>query len=545
VGRTFSTSFLAGDPAARAFLSHDFRVAGTRVAGARAAAARRASPAILETLREQQAGLAPSTARDANLGALAEGRTAVVATGQQAGLFLGPLYSFYKAASAIAVARAIQAESGTRCVPLFWLQTEDHDFAEIASCHAGSEHGASTTLALKAETPGEARVSIAHRRLGPEVAGLVDALADTLAGALGTAHGAAEVVALVRNHYTAGRPVARAFAGLLAAIFAEEGLLILDPRDARVAAAAAPLYHRSLDRAGVIEETLRTRGAALLAAGFAEQIPVRAGCSLLFFHQGAATGPRFRMRRLPGETNWSLAGPPDVLRQSEIVSLLTEDPLRFSTSALLRPLVQDAVLPTVATVGGPAELAYFAQLDPVYAAFDMAPPLVIPRARFRLVDAPTRRRLAALGLSADDATRPRADLLTRLAQRSPAEGPDPQGLRRRAAEQITTAIDTFTRDVVAADGTLAAAAIRTRASVDHAVGRFVDRYTRNRAERDGIATARLDKIQRALAPGGIPQERFFGWPTFAARYGMAAFKHAVMDRLAADAFPTALLDIAP
>ena len=104
----------------------------------------------------------------------------MVATGQQVGLFLGPLYGFYKAASAIAVARALAAESGVRCVPLFWLQTEDHDFAEIASATVAGSGGEPVALSLPAETAAEARVSLAHRRLPSEVGPLLDTLAELL-----------------------------------------------------------------------------------------------------------------------------------------------------------------------------------------------------------------------------------------------------------------------------------------------------------------------------------------------------------------------------
>src|SRR5437868_1897006 len=148
---------------------------GGPAAGARgrAAAGRRPSPALLEVRAEQQARLPPSAARDASLRALAGGGTAVVATGQQVGLFLGPLYGFYKAASAVAVARALAAESGVRCVPLFWLQTEDHDFAEIAAATVADRDGKPRRLAPADD---EARISIAHRVLGPEIAGLLDEL---------------------------------------------------------------------------------------------------------------------------------------------------------------------------------------------------------------------------------------------------------------------------------------------------------------------------------------------------------------------------------
>jgi bacillithiol biosynthesis cysteine-adding enzyme BshC len=534
------SSFLAGDPAARALLASDFREPAARLAAARAAAARRIHPAALEALREQQALLPASVAREAHLKALAGGGTALVVTGQQVGLFLGPLYTFYKAASTVAMARALEAETGVRCAPLFWLQTEDHDFAEIARCHVASwEGGAPVTLALAAERPDEARVSVAHRRLGPEIERLVSDLAAALAGA----PAATEVTALVGAHYVAGRPLAGAFAGLLASVFADEGLLVFDPRDARVARAAAPLYARALDRAGPIEAGLRARGAALAAAGLDEQIPVRDGCALLFFHQRAAEGPRFRLRR--AGDRWTLAGGgAEPLDEAALRRVLDEDPLRFSTSALLRPPVQDALLPTAAYVGGPAEVSYFAQLGPVYEELGVPPALVAPRARFRVVDAPTRRRLAQLGLTAADAQRPREELLARAATPR-GEGPRPEDLRRRVAEGVAPAVDALARDVTAADPGLAHAAARARATVERVLARLVGRYARDLAARDAAAVERLDKVLRALAPGGVPQERHDGWPSLAARHGVAAFKALVLARLVETPFPTEPLELTP
>jgi bacillithiol biosynthesis cysteine-adding enzyme BshC len=534
LGRTFSSSFLAGDPRASALLARDFRDAAARREVTRSAAARRISPELLTVLGEQQARLPPSAAREANLAALGSG-AAVVVTGQQVGLFLGPAYSFYKAASAVAVARALEAESGVRVVPLFWLQTEDHDFAEIASCTVAGADGAPTTLALAPEPAAEARVSLAHRRLGPEVDGLVDALA----AALGDAPHAAEVVALVRAAYVAGRAPAEAFAQLLAAIFADEGLLVLDPRDARVAALAAPLYRRTLDGADALERGLRARGDALAAGGWDEQIPVRANCSLVFFHERDARGPRFRLQHEGGR--WRLAGGGHVraIDDAALDEALARDPLRFSTSALLRPVVQDALLPTAAYVGGPAEVSYFAQLAPVYEALGVPQPLVVPRARFRVLDAPTRRRLAQLGIAADEACGPRAELLARLG----AGGPDPTALDVR--ERILPAVDELTRAAASAQPGLERAAARTRATVERALTRFVERYARGRHERDDVITQRLDAVRRALVPDGAPQERVYGWPSLAARHGVGAFKALVLERLALDPFPTTLQELEP
>jgi bacillithiol biosynthesis cysteine-adding enzyme BshC len=539
VGRTFTSSFLAGDAAARALLARDFRDPAARAASARAAAARRIHPGVLETLREQQTRLPPSAAREEHLRALTSGDTAVVVTGQQVGLFLGPLYTFYKAASTVAMARALAAESGVRCVPLFWLQTEDHDFAEIAGCHVADAAGAPVTLALAAERPDEARVSVAHRRLGPEVAAVVEGLA----AALEDAPAAGEVTALVRAHYVEGRSLADAFAGLLAAIFSEEGLLVLDPRDPRVARAAAPLYTRALERVGPIEARLRERGAALAAAGLDEQIPVRERCALLCVHPRGPAGPRFRLRR--DGPCWGLAGGGhEALLDAQVDQWLHEDPLRFSTSALLRPPVQDTLLPVAAYVGGPAEVSYFAQLGPVYDELGVPQPLVAPRARFRLVDAATRRRLAQLGLTAADAERPRHELLVHAATSSGA-GPRPDDLRRRVAETIGPAVDALANEVSAANRGLERDAARAKESVRHVLDRLVNRYARDLAARDTAAGERLDKVLDALAPEGTPQERYYSWPSLAARHGIAAFKSLVLARLAETPFPTGLLELAP
>jgi len=383
------------------------------------------------------------------------------------------------------------------------------------------------------------RVSLAHRRLGSEIAALVEAMA----AALGPGAAAEDVVALLRAHYVAGRSPAEAFAGVLATIFADEGLLILDPRVAPVATLAAPLYRRALDDADAIEAALRARGAALAAAGLDEQIRIRPRCSLLFLHQREPAGPRFRLQR--GDGGWSLAGSGDTIEDGELRGVLDRAPLRLSTSALLRPIVQDALLPTAAYVGGPAEVSYFAQLEPVYKVFELPPPLVLPRARFRVVDARTRRRLEQLGLDADDAARPRAELLERLGAGAVTAGPDPSALRRDVAARITPAVDAITGAALAADARLGRASMRTRASVERALSRFVDRYARGRHERDEIVTARLDEVQRALAPEGVPQERFYGWPWLAARVGAATLKHLVLERLAAEPFPTTLQELLP
>ena len=231
------------------------------MARTRAAAERRTPAPLVAQLRAQQAALAPSPARAANLAALAEGGTAVVVTGQQVGLFLGPLYGFYKAASAVATARALAVEAGVRCVPLFWLQTEDHDFAEIASATVAGPGGKPVTLSLPTEPAAEARVSIAHRRLPAEVAPLLEALGDLL----GPGPAAQETLALLRAHYVAGRPLAAGLRRSPGRALRRRGAL--DPRSAHAARgrAGSPDLPASAGRLG--RDRTPARRAARRAGG--------------------------------------------------------------------------------------------------------------------------------------------------------------------------------------------------------------------------------------------------------------------------------------
>src|SRR4029079_10229850 len=163
VARAFSSSYLAREAIARRFIPVDFRSPEDRVARVRAAAARSVDPTLVAVLREQQDRLPESPGRAQGVDALARG-AAVVATGQQVGLFLGPLYGLYKAASAVAMARALGREAGAPCVPLFWLQTEDHDFAEIAGATIAGPDGRPARLALEPTRWADARRSVAHPR---------------------------------------------------------------------------------------------------------------------------------------------------------------------------------------------------------------------------------------------------------------------------------------------------------------------------------------------------------------------------------------------
>jgi bacillithiol synthase len=478
MGSSLLSSYLASGMRKSAFYPSDFGDGAARVARVRAAV-RPLDGRLVDALWSPH---------QANLAALREGAAAVV-TGQQIGLFLGPLYTFYKAATAVVAARRLGDEAGVRCVPIFWLQTEDHDFAEIASCRIGD-----TRLSLPLD---DRRCSVSERQLPDQIHEVEASLREAIAG---QPH-ADEVLSRVAAAYRPGATLSRAFSTLLSAFFPE--LVFCDPRHPAIAAIAFPTLRRAVADGGEIERLLAAQGDALRAAGFDEQVPPRAGQTLVFHHPGA-DGPR---ERIP-------IGKP-----------IAAEPLELSSSALLRPIMQDALLPTAAYVGGPAEVAYFAQLPPLYRHFGLTPPMVIPRARFRLVPPAASRLLSQLGVTA---AATETDLAARLA---PSDASAPS---RAWLSELEARLDSYApsspRDTE-----------RARASLRHAIDRLARRHQHHAKSRADTVAGRVARLQKWLFPDGEPQERVHGVAWYAAHTGPAALAARVRDAI--DLFDPGVKDL--
>ncbi len=509
------------------FFGSHFANAEDRRRAVERAVARPLSVAVADALRVQNARHAPSAARDRNLDSLRSGATAVV-TGQQVGLFLGPLFNLYKAASAVSAARALSAETGRPVVPVFWLQSEDHDLLEIANYTTPGPGGAPLTLRL--DCPADQRRSIAHLRLPTEVE---DRLAELRANVANTPQAVTHLDRLAR-HYRAGARWVGAFAATLAELFADEGLVLLDPRDDETSdaftSAAKHIHRRALLGAAHISQVLRARGEQLVVAGFRPAVHVRDGSPLGFFHPEGAEGPRYRLE--PRDGGFAEVGGSRVHDLDTLLAVLEEDPRRFSTSVLLRPILQDSLLPTAAYVGGPGEIAYFAQLAPLYAAYGMTMPLVVPRARLRVVDPPTRRRLARHDLGTDDATRPEDEVLAAAARATSHGGrpanAEPTDLRAALLAPFEHTLAGMRGELEHAGRGIDTAVAKTLATVERAVAKLAEKVANAKLQQDRALVEDVRALRASLAPNGIEQERVYGLAAFVARVGERGFLDHVL-----------------
>ena len=509
--------FLENSEEVRRYYGRDFRDETARREGAHNAAARSASPALVTALKRYSERLFPSAKRDKQIEALADPETVVIVTGQQAGLFLGPSFTIYKVLSALAVSRMIERETGRQAVCVYWLQSEDHDYGEIRTTYVPTEQYEIAEIGIDPVDGEHSRSSIAFRTLGPSV----NRCFALLEKHLSRFPHSEQYLSLFKRYYTAQTTLADAFAGTISELFSEEGLVIFDPSDPAISDLKMPVFSEALARWREIAASLTSQVALLREAGYAEQIHVREDSPLFFYHPHGASSPRYRLQHTA--TGWRLIGGNEEFSHDTIEQILRDHPERFSTSALLRPILQDSLFPTAAYVAGPSEIAYFAELTPVYDLFSLPYPTLFPRARFRIIEPAARKLLGELKLTPDDLSLPEDALLKKLAASDLSAGERADKLGEQVFADVSQALEPFRVSFTRLDPTLVQALEKAEKKILHQISSLQARHLRALSTRDGVTRDRLRRLKSMLVPNYIEQERVYGAPYFLCRYGEEFF----------------------
>jgi bacillithiol biosynthesis cysteine-adding enzyme BshC len=310
--------------------------------------------AILER-QNRSWGASPKTLL--NIERLKKGALSAV-TGQQVGLFGGPLFSIFKALSAVKLAEEATS-AGVDCVPIFWLATEDHDLAEVDHVNLALPQGPPQRLAIdwRARTSSvTSDAPVGTVKFGSEVNAVVSAATDLL--------GDSEVTEWLRLAYRPGETLGSAFALLFAKLFAEFGVILLDPADKEFHDLAKPVLKAAIEQASELDDALLERGKEIEAAGYHQQVKVTPASALLFqVKDGVRTVVR---RRSEGSNGGELIVGSERISSDDLIAEIDRAPESFNPNVLLRPVVQDYLLPTLVYAGGAAEIAYFAQAAIVY-----------------------------------------------------------------------------------------------------------------------------------------------------------------------------------
>ncbi len=446
---------------------------------------------MVAALRRQN-GDSPSLER------LAQPGTVAVVTGQQVGLFSGPAYTIYKALTAARLAERL-TRSGVPAVPVFWLATEDHDLAEVD--HVWTFDGDHQPVLLRATTAGNG----SDRPVG-HIA-LDDIPVAELRACLERFPFGEEVTAEVAACYRRGATLGGAFLELLKRLLGKYDLLFLDPLAEDVRAIAAPLLAEAARKGPMLKQRLADRNQELAAAGYHSQVHLEPQTSLFFLLQGER---RIHLTVQNGDYHSARDG-------KFAAGALADRADQLSPNALLRPVMQDYLLPTVAYAGGPAELAYLAQSEVLYHELLGRMPVALHRAGFTLLDARANK------------------LLTRYQLGWPAVYEGEEGIReaignrlvpagvadslQSAGREIGSALDRLNREMDGFDPTLSASLAKSRAKIEHQLNKLAHKAGRESLRRDQRASEEARFLAGLLYPNKHLQERLYTILPFLAKHG--------------------------
>jgi bacillithiol synthase len=484
---------------------------------------------VSQILERQSQSRNASAKTVANVERFRRGAAAVV-TGQQVGLFGGPMFAIYKALTAVKLAEQATA-AGIEAVPIFWLATYDHDLAEVN--HVSFPGSDGTLQQLTTPSHGIAGAPVSSVDLGEEILPVLDQAATLL--------GENEAVSLLRETYRPGETLGTAFARLYAKLFAEWGVIVLDASDPDLHRVAEPIYRAAVERAEELSSALLARGEALEAAGYHQQVKVTSTSSLLFVLQDGARVPVHlhledeQLRFMVGSD-----GAAKEISSADLLVMIADKPEQFSPNVLMRPVVQDFLLPTIAYTGGAAEAAYFAQAAVVFQILLGRTTPIVPRYSATIVEPKIQRLLERYGISVLDAFSGCESLRQKLAAHSLPE--DLQAAFDSAKKSFDAHLNTIKEGLAKLDRTLVDAGETAVSKMNYQLERLHAQAGRAESQKKEVVGRHAETITHALYPEKGLQERAVGGLYFVARYGRELL-HQLYDCMQTDCHDHQILQI--
>ncbi len=485
-----------------------------RDAIARAQQHRRQRGQISAVVARQQARRgAPPEAR-ASTQLLAGESTVAVVTGQQAGAFGGPLFTLLKAVTAIQLARRAARDHGAPVVPVFWVDAEDHDWNEVASCTVLDGNLQPCTITLQPPA-GAGELPVAALMLDDRINDSLDELGKTLARTDFTEW----VLSSLRAAYRPGAGMSEAFARWLEGLLGPHGLIVFESADPAAKPLVRDVFVRELEAPGKTAALATSAGEVLAARGHQPQVVPQADTPALFHLDGARRSIRHNGDQL-------LVGD-DVYSVDALAAQASSSPDRFSPNVLLRPIVQDTLFPTICYVAGPSELAYLGQLGEVYKHFGVPMPLMYPRATATIIDSAAARFISKYNVEIEQLQAQDESTLNHLLESQLPEAVE-QALQS-AGEAIHRQMERVIEVLPELDPTLAGAAKTTLGKMEHDLKSLHSKVIQAAKRRDETLRRQFTRAQVQVFPLGHPQERTLGVIFFLNRYGPALVERIIED----------------
>lgn len=443
-----------------------------------------------------------------NIELLREEDCIAVVSGQQAGLFTGPLYTVYKALSAVKLAGCLQ-QRNTKAVPVFWIAAEDHDFAEVAKAELIGRDCQLKSVAVSEALHREGQ-PVGHVKLDDSI----DTVVDELFELLPASEFAVDMKALVKSAWQPGRGYVDSFATMMTALLGRYGLIFLDPLDPALKQLAAPLYSEAARRAPEIATALEQRSAELERSGYHAQVLATANSFPLFLHD--EEGRRHAVVRV-ADGKYKTKASEQEYTAEELAGIAQEQPERFSPNVTLRAVVQDYLLPTIAYYGGAAEIAYFAQTAEVYRVLERPATPILPRSSLTMIEHHTGRLLGRYDLTLVDFVEGLEPVIKRVVVEHLAA--DSAKLFADAEQNVNHELDRLRQELQSIDPTLANALETGRKKINYQLDGLKQRFVRAQMTRDEAAHRQLQRAFDQLYPNKDLQERHINITSLLARHG--------------------------
>jgi bacillithiol biosynthesis cysteine-adding enzyme BshC len=443
-----------------------------------------------------------------------------ITTGQQPGLLTGPLFTIYKALTAIAVARGIEQHLGRPVVPLFWVAGDDHDFLEANHLYQLTSANEVERVELRTRSPEAPLRSLYEEPLGPEIRGIID----TVLAATPDSEFRSDVAQWLERHYRKEQDFAGAFAEAMADLLGPHGLIVFRSTHTAAKQAMGPHLLRALEGAAELDGRLAEHATQLHGAGRQAPVPVGEGATLVMIQDEQG-----RDRLIQGDDGYVARRTGHRWSLEQLRTIAGDDPRRLSPNVLLRPAVEAALLPTLAYVAGPGELAYLPQADPVYRMLGVTPQAVVPRWSGRVVETRVAKVLTKYGIAASDLAAPEGPLEASL-----VEGDMPGAAREALAALRQSLQEQYGRLEEAAaevDTTMRKAVQSARNSALSGTTQVEKRLVSHLKKRNDIVVQQIAKARNSLFPTGRPQERMFNVVPYLVRHG-ASFLDAALEACA-------------
>jgi bacillithiol biosynthesis cysteine-adding enzyme BshC len=487
--------------------------------------------AVIQRINEtHKAANALTPAVQKNLELLKNDNTLAIVTGQQVGILGGPLYTIYKALHTVFLAKKFASRYPEyNFVPIFWQETEDHDFEEVSSTVLLDSNFELKHIAYQpAELPGRKQVGAMKFEENA-----IKTFIEEVRGALTTTDFSNDILAMYERCYHSGASFADAQVALLGELLGEDGLLILNANTRQLKSFAVPLFEKELTTSPALSESIRSRSQSLQENYFAQ---IDAGGTNLFLVEN---GSRYKLQRDGDLFHYD----DKEISQENLLQIVRTEPERLSMNVVMRPIIQDTILPTAAYVAGPGEIAYFAQLGAAYEWAEMQMPVIIPRISLTLVEDRIDKLVEKYQTSAEALIEYDGELVRELLK---SEQEDIiAGKFNTSSEAIEDALEQLRNPVESADASLAGALTTMKGKILTLLKDFSGKTLAAERKKNAMGKEKFSKALNMLLPDGKLQERELNLIYFLNKYGLSFWKSLKM-RLADEALSLAehhLIDV--